>query len=135
MAESAANRGRRAAAKGADYERQIARELTELTGEEHIRNLDEMRDQHSVANGDVVTREDRPRPLCIQTKVGIRVNPWKAYREAEEASKPTQHPVAIVKANRGSKAHTGSGEMQERVVISKDFFFQLITRSGLYDGE
>ena len=125
--------GKRAAVKGADYEREIANDLTELSGVEHVRNLDEMRDPNKVSGGDIVTRT-RDGRLSVQCKVGIRVNPWKAYREAEEAAKDGQMPVAIVKANRGglSRDHTGSYDMQERVVLSKVDFYTLLIRADFF---
>ena len=131
----AAIRGKRAAVKGADYEREIANDLTDLSGIEHVRNLDEMRDPNSVSGGDIVTRA-RDGKLSVQCKVGIRVNPWKAYREAEEASKDGQMPVAIVKANRGGLTldHTGTYTMQERVVLSKSDFYMLLIRADFFSG-
>ena len=125
--------GRRAAVKGADYERTIANELTELSGIEHVRNLEETRDPVAVSGGDVVTRQ-RDGMLAIQCKVGIRVNAWKAYREAEESARVGQMPVAIVKANRGGSSveHTGSYDMQERVVLSKSDFYMLLVRADFF---
>lgn len=74
--------------KGVAFERAIARELTEWTGEAHKRVLVESRDGNS---GDVKSRM----PFTYQCKCGARPNVFAAVKEAEHAA-GSDFAVAVV---------------------------------------
>lgn len=76
-------------AKGIRWERAVARDLTEATGIEHKRVLDEPREGN---RGDVRSSL----PYVYQCKSGARPDIYGAVREATIASDPGQIPVAAI---------------------------------------
>lgn len=98
--------GKRERVRGHRFERELARLLTNHTGEDYKRNLSETRDGTS---GDVIpaswTREGKPLDLVfvVEAKRRNKVSLDKAYSEAVEGLTPhpcQQIPVAIKKADR-----------------------------------
>lgn len=91
--------GAKSRRRGHDWERAVARELSDLEYVEAARTLDETREGNV---GDVRTNL----PLSIQCKAGQQPSVWKALEEAIEAAEPGEHPVAAVKRShgRGKKA-------------------------------
>lgn len=90
--------------RGHDWERRVARDLSELYGVQAERILHETRDGNV---GDVGSNL----PLSIQAKCQKRPSVWRALREAEEAAGPGEHPVAAV-----CRRH-GQGKPSERVAV------------------
>jgi len=107
-------RGRNARRKGADWEREVARDMSDATGTECRRCLIEVQQGNK---GDIASDA----PYAIQCKVGQRPNPWKAYREAADAATGEDLAVAILKKN-GNR-----GEKVERIaVMDLDDFYRIV---------
>lgn len=87
--------GAKAQRRGKAWEREIARDLSELDHIEAERILEEPR-QGLV--GDVRANL----PLSIQAKAGKRPRIYDAINEATEAADPGEQPLAVVKRSRGS---------------------------------
>ena len=81
--------------KGKVWERTVARDLTERTGNEHKRVLSEARDGNC---GDV-----RGKRLVVQCKAGARPDVYGAVREAEEAAGGLYAVAAIHRTGRGGE--------------------------------
>lgn len=91
--------GAKSRRRGHDWERQVARDLSDLEHVEAERTLQESRDGNV---GDLDTNV----PLSIQAKAGKRPRIYSAVDEAVEAADPGEHPVAAIKRSngRGKKA-------------------------------
>jgi len=99
--------------KGAEWEREVARDLEAATGVRCERNLTECRTGNA---GDVVT----DLPLSVQAKVGARPPIYEALREAVEAAKQGEIPVAVVKRN-----GAGQRKADRLAVLAWDDFLKL----------
>ena len=112
--------GKLSRTSGHSFERQIAREMTEVTGAKWERVLTETRDGNS---GDVICTDPRVQwakddNIVIQCKNMKKPNPLKALEEAQEVS---PHGVAFIhrKQHQGVKA-------VDAVVMTKEMFYDLI---------
>lgn len=80
--------------RGHDWEREVARTLSDMDHIEAERILEEPRDG---LVGDIRINL----PLSIQCKAGKRPRIYDAVSEAKEAGDPGEHPVAAVKRSNG----------------------------------
>lgn len=109
---------RRSRRKGHDFEREIARRLSDATGLDYQRVLVEPRDGNS---GDV----DAPgSAFTFQCKVGARPSVWRALSEAQEAAPESRTPVGVVKRN-GSGRHDPAEEV---AILNLSDFLELAGR-------
>lgn len=100
---------RQAVQRGKAWERQVARDLSDATGELFRRVLRESRDGNA---GDV-----RGPRIVVQAKCGKRPPIYDALHEAVEAAAPEELPVAAVMRMNGR----GRGSERFAVVPWEDF--------------
>lgn len=98
--------------KGAKWERAVCKMFADA-GISMARSLNETRDGNC---GDVRGEV----PIVAQCKVGQLPNPYQALREAVAAAGPGEHPVAIVRRNRGN----GRAQV-DMAVLPLDSFMEL----------
>jgi hypothetical protein len=79
--------------KGHQFEREVARELTECTGIVHKRVLNETRDGNQ---GDIRPTKASGFPIVVQCKTGARPDVWGAVREAVDAVDGSEFAVAAI---------------------------------------
>jgi hypothetical protein len=106
--------GKRSRDKGAAWERQVAKDMTEATGFDCRRCLIETQQGNK---GDIASDA----PYSVQCKVGQRPNVYKALDEAVEAAEDGDLAVAIIKKNGG-----GGKPPQEFAAIPLDDFYRIV---------
>lgn len=119
MSADASARGRRNRANGQQVERTVAARFTEH-GIACRRTLEETR---SPAGSRTDLEFEPGCPLRVQVRSGLAPSPWRALRDAQAASGPTDVPVAIVRkrAGRGRPA-------TDVVVLELRHFLDLASR-------
>jgi hypothetical protein len=110
--------GAKSRRKGANWEREVANILTELTGVECSRRLQ----QYQVGGSDIETIL----PIAVEAKTGYRISVAKALEQVEEARNPEELPFVWVKQNR-------KGTTPSRYVVIKEEHFLPLLRDYLKD--
>ncbi len=116
--------GKSSRTKGHNFERKIARDLTEATGMMHRRVLTETRDGNY---GDV---RARGLPVVYQCKCQAKPNVWAAVKEAMIATGPGDYAVAAVK-----RTTAGGSPSEEIAAMPWDDWLEIVselTKRGVW---
>jgi hypothetical protein len=108
--------GAKSRRKGANWEREVANILTELTGVECSRRLQ----QYQVGGSDIETIL----PIAVEAKTGYRISVTKALDQVEDAAGEEDLPFVWVKQNR-------KGNPPSRYIVMKEEYFLPLLRSYL----
>ena len=111
--------GARSRRKGHDWEREVAKRISEALGVETVRNLGEVRGDD--IGQDLVGCD----PLVVQCKTGIRPNLKGAWLEArgKALADPTAIPIAVARMERADP--DDARRSIEVVVLSLDDFLAI----------